>query len=350
MMNSTKLTIGMPAGSLANPTRGGNLIKLLEDAGFKTAGYEAGGPSFFKTVNFLYGWDGRPQEFSSQLALEELDVAIAGDDWIEERILEFKLEYNTTVELERVLPLKRGDVKLVGIVKGDTPVDTTEAYLNHLTEKQDIITVVSEMPYLALNWVRGILQKIEKLDEFNQFSVQKYKSPSRISKGVLIYETWGKTESKILHGGADIGLEITQSGSAIKNYGLKILETVRDSQTSIWINPVLKKNHEKLELLKMLLLNIYGSINAENKVLVTFNVPNGKRDVIEKYLNDNNLFADEPTMSIGKTYTVYNIQVDTSGGKVPLAMVRYQLASLGATNIDTLPIQSSIQSLEALKL
>jgi len=340
----------MPAGSLANPTRGGNLIKLLEDAGFKTSGYEAGGPSVFKTVNFLYGWDGRPQEFSSQLALEELDVAIAGDDWIEERILEFKLEYNTKIELERVLPLNRGGVKLVGIVKGDIELDTTEAYLNDLTEKKDLIVVVSEMPYLALNWIRGILEKIEKLDEFNQFSVQKYKTPSRITKGVLIYETWGKTESKILHDGADIGLEITQSGSAIRNYGLKILETVYDSQTSIWINPVLKQNPEKLELLKMFLLNIYGSINAENKVLVTFNVPNGKRDIIENYLNVNNLFADEPTMSVGKTYTVYNIQADTSGGKVPLAMVRYQLASLGATNIDTLPIQSSIQSLEALKL
>jgi len=349
-MDTTKLTIGMPAGSLANPTRGGNLIKLLEDSGFKTAGYEAGGPSVFKTVNFLYGWDGRPQEFSSQLALEELDVAIAGDDWIEERINEFKLEYNTTIELERVLPLNRGGVKLVGIVKGDIDLDTTEAYLNDLTEKQDMIVVVTEMPYLALNWIRNVLERIGKLDEYNEFSVQKYKSPSKIKKGVLIYETWGKTEAKILNGGADIGLEITQSGSAIKNYGLKILETVYTSQTSVWINPTLKQNEEKLELLKMFLLNIYGSINAENKVLVTFNVKNANRDIIENYLNENNLFADEPTMSIGKTYTVYNIQVDTSGGKVPLAMVRYLLAKLGATNIDTLPIQSSIQGLDALKL
>jgi ATP phosphoribosyltransferase len=349
-MDTTKLTIGMPAGSLANPTRGGNLIKLLEDSGFKTAGYEAGGPSVFKTVNFLYGWDGRPQEFSSQLALEELDVAIAGDDWIEERIHEFKLEYNTDIKLERVLPLNRGGVKLVGIVKGDTQVDTTDAYLNDLTEKKDLIVVVTEMPYLALNWVRSVLKRIEKLDEFNDFSVQKYKSPSKITKGVLIYETWGKTESKILHDGADIGLEITQSGSAIKNYGLKILETVYTSQTSIWINPILKQFPAKVELLEMFLLNIYGSINAENKVLVTFNVANNNRDIIETYLNENNLFADEPTMSIGKTYTVYNIQVDTSGGKVPLAMVRYQLAKLGATNIDTLPIQSSIQSLDAIKL
>jgi ATP phosphoribosyltransferase len=349
-MENTKLTIGMPAGSLANASRGGNLIKLLDDSGFKTSGYEDGGPSQFKTVNFLYGWDGRPQEFSSQLALQELDVAIAGDDWIEERIIEFKLEYNSTIQLEKVLPLNRGGVRLVGIVKGDTPFDTTEDLLRELTAKKKLITVVAEMPYLALNWVRETLRKIGKLDEFNDFSVQKYKTPSRIESGILIYETWGKTESKVLNDGADFGLEITQSGSAIRNYGLKIIETVYKSQTSIWINPLLKNNGQKLELLKMFLLNVYGSINAENKVLVTFNVPNNKREILEAYMNDNNLFADEPTMSIGKTYTVYNIQVDTNSGKVPLAMVRYQLAKLGATNIDTLPIQSSIQSIDAINI
>jgi ATP phosphoribosyltransferase len=349
-MNSNQLIIGMPAGSLANPGRGGNLIQLLEDSGFKTSGYDAGGPSIFKTVNFLYGWDGRPQEFSAQLALEELDVAIAGDDWIEERIIEFKLEYGLDIALERVLTLNRGGVRLVGIVKNNTPHPDMASFLDQLTNEKDLIVVVAEMPYLALNWVRKTLEKIGKLEQFKQFSVQKYKSPSKIKKGVLIYETWGKTESKVLNGGADFGLEITQTGSAIRNYGLKIIEDVFSSQTSIWINPALKKDETKFDLLKMFLLNIYGSINAENKVLVTFNVPNPKCTEIDHYLEAHNLFADEPTMSVGKTYTVYNIQVDTKDSKVPLAMVRYQLAKLGATNIDTLPIQSSIPSIDSLAL
>ena len=79
-MTKEKLIIGMPAGSLANPNRGGNLIKLLENAGFETRGYEDGGPTQFKTTGFLFGWDGRPQEFGSQLEINELDVAISGRD------------------------------------------------------------------------------------------------------------------------------------------------------------------------------------------------------------------------------------------------------------------------------
>jgi ATP phosphoribosyltransferase len=245
------------------------------------------------------GWDGRPQEFGSQLEINEIDVAIAGDDWIKERVLEMKLEYATEVSLEHVLALNRGGVKLVGIVDSNE-FDTVEDFLKNLCSHKKLITVVSEMPYLALDWLRAKLDAIGLFERFQSFSVQKYKTPSKIESGIVIYETWGKTEAKIKNGGADIGLEITQSGSAIKNYGLKIIDTVMQSQTSIWINSELRKDTAKLELLNMFLLNLYGSINAENKVMVTFNVSNKNTQVIERYLREKKLFANEPTVIVGK--------------------------------------------------
>ena len=341
----TILKIGMPAGSLADPNRGGNLINLLTNSGFSVSGYTQGGPTKFTSVNYLFGWDGRPQEFGSQLEINEIDVAIAGDDWILERILEMKLEYGTEVHLERVLELNRGGVKLVGIIDGGQ-FDTVEDFLKNLCLQKKLITVVSEMPYLALNWLRTKLDAIGMLDMYQSFSVQKYKTPSKIESGIVIYETWGKTEAKIKNGGADIGLEITQSGSAIKNYGLKIIDTVIQSQTSIWINPEIKKNAAKLELLQMFLLNLYGSINAENKVMLLFNISNKNADAIERYLREKNLFADEPTVSVGKDFTVYNVQVDAGNINEPLAKVRYELAKLGATSINTLPVQSCIPGIQ----
>jgi ATP phosphoribosyltransferase len=344
-----QLIIGMPAGSLASPGRGGNLIDLLEKAGFKTKGYESGGPSSFTTVNYLFGWDGRPQEFGSQLGVGELDVAIAGHDWIQERILELSLEYKTEIKLEKVLSLKRGGVKLVGITNA-SEFKTTEEFLVDLCSKKKIITVATEMPYLALNWIQNLLKKIGKFDEYSDFSVQKYKTPSRITNGVLIYETWGKTEAKVKNGGADLGLEITQSGSAIRSYGLTITETVIESETGIYINPDLKMNNGKTELLKMFLLNLYGVVNAENKVMVLFNVPNDKVDQIEKYMGNHTLFADEPTKNIGKSFTEFSIQVNKDNKNQSLALVRYELAKRGAVNIDTIPIDSSIQSMDVLNL
>lgn len=346
-MTKTQLIIGMPAGSLANPNRGGNLIQLLEKAGFRTKGYESGGPSTFQSLNFLFGWDGRPQEFGSQLGIGELDVAIAGDDWIKERILELRLEYKIDIHLEKVLSLNRGGVQLVGIVNSKNNI-STEDFLKQLSQSKKIITVVTEMPYLALDWMQNTLKKTGLYDQFSQFSVQKYKTPSRITQGILIYETWGKTEAKIKNGGADIGLEITQSGSAIRNYGLTITETVLESETGIYINPALKKNKEKTELLRMFLLNLYGVVNAENKVMILFNVANSQVPEIENYLSDNELFADEPTKNIGKSFTEFSIQVDVENRKQSLAMVRYELARRGAANIDTLPIDSSIQNIDVI--
>lgn len=346
-MQSNNLIIGMPAGSLANPNRGGNLIQLFNNAGFKTSGYESGGPTSFKTVNYLFGWDGRPQEFGSQLAINELDVAIAGEDWIQERVLELKLEYSTEIKVEKVLSLNRGSVRIVGIANSDV-VGNFEEHLTKLTERQKILTVVAEMPYLALNWIQDSLRKINRFNEFSAFSVQKYKTPAKIDKGIVIYETWGKTEAKIKNGGADIGIEITQSGSAIRNYGLKIIDEIMTSETGIYINPKLKADPVKGELLKMFLINLYGSVNAENKVLILFNVPNENKPGIEDYLKQNNLFADEPTINVGKTYSEFNVQVDVTNKELPLAKIRYELAKHGAVNIDTIPIDSSIPNIDVL--
>jgi ATP phosphoribosyltransferase len=236
-----KLIIGMPAGSLASASRGGNLITLLEQAGFKTKGYSDGGPSSFASMPFFFGWDGRPQEFGTQLGLNELDVAIAGDDWIRERQLELKYEYGRSLELERILPLNRGQVRLVGILDQNDPHTDTVSFIKDHFAKKPLLSVATEMPYTALEWLSHAVDKAGLDSAFKAFSVQKYKTPAKIGKGLVIYETWGKTEAKVKNLGTDIGLEITQSGSALRNYGLKILETVYESQSSIWIRRILRR-------------------------------------------------------------------------------------------------------------
>lgn len=347
-MSDTFLTIGMPSGSLANPGRGGNLIQLLEDAGFRTSGYDSGGPSKFYNHCYLYGWDGRPQEFGSQLGVDEIDVAISGDDWIQERILELNKEYQTDINLEKVLSLNRGKVRIVGIVNSSISASKPEQIINALISQKDIITVVSELPYLALSWVQEILKRTGKTEYLKEYAVQKYKTPPKIKKGVLVYETWGKTEAKIKSEGADLGVEITQTGSAIKNYGLNIIDEVMTSEAGVWINSKLKNDKDKSELLKMFIINLYGAVYAENKVMILFNVPNAQLNDIISYLEQNNLFGDEPTLNTGKEFTEISIQVDLGNKENPLAKIRYELALRKAKNINTIPINSSIPSIDVI--
>jgi ATP phosphoribosyltransferase-like protein len=347
-VNKAQLKIGMPAGSLASASRGGNLIDLLGAAGFRTSGYDKGGPTKFTGTNLLFGWDGRPQEFGAQLEIGELDVAIAGDDWIKERVLEMKLEHEVDIQLERVMTLNRGEVQLVGIA-ADPAFGSTEAFLQAVAPRKPLLVVASEMPYLALDWIKRKLQAVGLADRFRAHSVQKYKTPPRIREGVLVYESWGKTESKVKNGAVDVGLEISQTGSAIKSYGLTVLETVLRSQTSVYTHANVAKDPEKRELLEMFLLNLHGAIQAESKVMLLFNVPNQAASEVDRYLRANNLFGDEPTVTRGSDFAEYNIQVDAADPEKPIAMVRYTLARLGARSINTIPITSSIAGLRVVR-
>lgn len=344
-----KLIIGMPAGSLADPKRGGNLVTLLKAAGFPTRGYEAGGPTTFPLHSMLFGWDGRPQEFGAQLALHEVDIAIGGDDWITERLLEYRYEYDTTITLQKILSLKRGNVRIV-VVNAPLPEGQDfDAWLSGLMQNNAIVRVVSEMPYLAINWFQKKKASLGFGAEWDTFSVQKYNTPPKIAQGLVVYEAWGKTEAKVLNGGVDFGLEITQTGSAIRNYGLEISEEVMTSETGLWANPAIKEDAVKYKLARMFLLNLYGAVYAENKVLLLFNMRKNSIDPVLAYLDGNGLFGDEPTMNEGMNFVEFSIQMSTNDPNLPLAQVRYELARLGATHIETVPLDSCIPGMDAIE-
>lgn len=108
-------------------------------------------------------------------------------------------------------------------------------------------------------------------------------------------------------GAVDFGLEITQTGSAIANYGLHIVDELMNSEAGIWANPALLTNPAKLDLARMFLLNLYGSIYAENKVLLTFNAKKSDVEKLLVYLREHRLFGDEPTMKEGVHFTEFTI-------------------------------------------
>ena len=76
-----------------------------------------------------------------------------------------------------------------------------------------------------------------------------------------------------------------------------------------------------------------------------------KREVLEAvlaYLGENKLFADEPTMTEGAMFVEFCVQMDTKKPELPLARVRYELAKLGATHIETIPLDSCITGIDAI--
>lgn len=349
MNREEKLVIGLPAGSLADPNRGGSLTEVLKRAGFPTKGYEQGGPSSFPLSAFLMGWDGRPQEFGSQLAIGEIDLAIGGRDWIRERQLEFRYEYNREIELTYVMSLGRGSVRIVIIASAQDGEQEVDHFLRRLLEQKPLVTMVSELPYMAYDWFRRKAESLGFGESHKDFSIQKFKTPPKIGRGLVVYETWGKTEAKVKNGSVDLGVEITQTGSAIRNYGLAIIDEVMQSETTVWASSTLRENPVKYELARMFLLNLYGALHAENKVLVFFNARKEDQEKLLRYLSENHLFGDEPTINEGVHFLEFSVQLDASSKDLPLAKVRYDLAKLGATAIETIPLESSIPGLHVIE-
>lgn len=247
-----------------------------------------------------------------------------------------------------MLSLQRGGVRIVIITNPLEGGQAFDDWLRDLLVAKPLVTMVSEMPYLALEWFQNKIKELGFDHSHSDFSVQKYRTPPRIEKGIVIYESWGKTEAKVVNEAVDFGLEITQTGSAIRNYGLQIVEEVMHSETGIWANPKMKENPEKYDLAKMFLLNLFGSVFAENKVLIFFNVSNDKKDAVYNYLDENGIFGDEPTMNEGPNYTEFSVQMGTYNAMLPLAKVRYELAKLGATAIETVPLDSCIPGVDAI--
>ena len=247
-----------------------------------------------------------------------------------------------------MLSLQRGFVRLI-IMNNPIPGGVTfDDWFADLLRAKPLITMVSEMPYLALEWFHKKIAALGFTESHQAFSVQKFKTPPKIARGIVIYETWGKTEAKVRNGSVDFGLEITQSGSAIRNYGLQISDEVMRSESGVWVKPGLRNDAAKAELARMFLLNLYGAIFAENKVLILFNVKKDHVPEVLTYLDENRLYADEPTMNEGANFTEFSVQMDLNRADLPIAKVRYDLAKIGATGIETVPLESCIPGIDAI--
>ena len=96
------------------------------------------------------------------------------------------------------------------LIRGDGGPAECDAWLRGLLQSKPLVTMVSEMPYLALEWFRKKCSELGFAASHGAHSIQKFKTPPKIAKGLVIYETWGKTEAKVKQAAVDFGLEISR--------------------------------------------------------------------------------------------------------------------------------------------
>jgi ATP phosphoribosyltransferase len=216
------LKLGLPKGSLQDAS-----LQL-----FRRAGYEINFPSIDdEEIQCMLI---RAQEMARYVEDGILDAGLTGKDWIEEN-------ESNVIEVADLVYAKQtfGKVRWVLAVPEKSPFQSVKDLQGKIIATE-LVGVTKR--YLERN---GVKAKVE-------FS-------------------WGATEVKppVL---ADAIVEVTETGSSLRANGLRIVETVMESNTKFIVNPGSWENAWKREKVETLIMLLRGAIEAAGKVGLMLNV------------------------------------------------------------------------------
>ncbi|MBV9254987.1 MAG: ATP phosphoribosyltransferase, partial [Actinobacteria bacterium] len=189
----------------------------------------------------------RPQEIPRYVADGLFDLGITGRDWIEET----GSEVVSLGELRYSKATSR-PIKLVLAVPQESSVAS-------VTDLPQGVRVSSEYPELTRRY-------------FEKHGVQ---ADIRLS--------YGATEAKVPDI-VDVVVEITETGSALRAAGLKIVDTILVSFTELIANPEAYDQPDKRHAMNQILTLLQGSMEARGKVLVKLNVGSDDLDKVIELL------------------------------------------------------------------
>jgi ATP phosphoribosyltransferase len=188
----------------------------------------------------------RPQEIPVYVAQGLFDIGITGRDWIEER----GSDVTSLGELQYAKATSN-TVQIVLAVAHDSPVTT----LAELAAQPGRLRVSSEYPELT----RKVF----------------------VAHGIDadISMSYGATEAKVPDI-ADAVVDMTETGSALRAAGLRIIETLLVSPTELIANPAAAADPTKRHAMEQILTLLQGTLEARGKVLVKLNVPTDRLDAV----------------------------------------------------------------------
>jgi ATP phosphoribosyltransferase len=296
-----KIKLGLPKGSL-NTVNRGNTYQLFVDAGYDIKGYIPGKENNqqlritndLEIIPFLT----RPQSAPVELSRELLDLAIVGEDWIQEESVNL-----SSTKLAKIGDLEYGQTRLVIAINNDTGFESLSDFFEANKNRKKPILCFTEYPNVTR-------QRFMKDPAYQKIYGQK--KPLVQVRGLVdgnnnlvqIINSDGVTEGYMAKG-ADLIVDNTQTGSTLRKYGLRELETIMHSSAGLYASS--KFTGWKQEKAKEIYQHLYGAISGKNFFDVKFNVQNNNLKKVKAYLVQEQLCSNEPTVFQGDDYSAINI-------------------------------------------
>jgi ATP phosphoribosyltransferase len=296
-----KIRLGVPKGSL-NTVGRGNTHQLFVDAGYDIKGYE---PKKESDKRLRIANDPevelalvRPQSAPVELSRELLDIAVVGKDWIEEESVNM-----TDTELKLIGDLNYGKTRLVICIKNEEPYQNLTEFFEAQRGRKTPILCFTEYPNVTRK--RFMQDPVyQELFGSSKPLIQVRGLVDGDNKMVQIINSDGVTEGYMAKG-ADLIVDNTQTGSTIKLYGLREIETIMESSAGLYAGPGCTgwKEEKAKEIFKFL----NGAVVGKQYFDVKFNVGNGNLEAVKQYLVSEKLCSNEPTVSKGEKFSAVNI-------------------------------------------
>jgi ATP phosphoribosyltransferase len=241
----------------------------------------------------------RPQEIPRYVSEGLFDLGITGRDWVEET-------GSDVVSLGELHYSKSSDnpVRIVLAVAGDSPVQNA-------ADLPDGVRVSTEYPELTQRF----------------FDDKGIKADIRLS--------YGATEAKVPDI-VDCIVDLTETGSALRAAGLKIIDTVLLSRTELVANAESYENPDKQHAMHQLRTLLEGVLEARGKVLVKLNVSS---DHLAKVID---LLPSMKSPTVNELYAGAGYAVETVVPKATINVLIPALSDAGATDIIELPISKIV--------
>ena len=147
--------------------------------------------------------------------------------------------------------------------------------------------------------------------------------------------SYGATEAKVPDI-VDCVVDITETGSALKAAGLRVIDVILVSYTELVANPSSCEDPEKRHAMEQVLTLLRGVLEARGKVLVKLNVAADALDGVIEVL------PAMKTPTVNELYGSAGYAVETVVPKNEINILIPALSDAGATDIIELPLSKIV--------
>lgn len=293
-----QIKMGIPKGSLENAT-----IELFQKAGWKIT---VSSRNYFPVIDDaeIVCSLVRAQEMARYIESGVLDLGLTGLDWI--------LENDADVEIISDLVYSKASTRKARWVLA-VPEDSSIKSVKDCAGK----TISTELVNFTKNYF------------------------TKLGISVQVEFSWGATEAKVVEGLVDAIVEVTETGSTIRAHGLKIIDTLLETNTKLVANKKSYADEWKRNKIEQVALLLRGALNAEKLIGLKMNVP---KDRMERVVD---ILPSLTSPTIAQLYKSEWLSVETVIEESVAREVIPRLIDAGADGIIEYPLNKVVNKNDA---